>query len=59
PGSTWFVPRDEPSRGLRGGPSSASPPARSTGSAFVSPPAQFQPPPQQFPIGAQSPLPAR
>ena len=60
PGASWFVPREDASRGLRGGqPAAAAAPPRSAGSAFATPPGQFQPPPQQFPIGAQSQLPGR
>jgi membrane protein required for colicin V production len=50
-GTSWFAPR--------GGDAQPEPPARSTGSIFSNPPARFQPPPQQYPIGSQSPLPQR
>jgi membrane protein required for colicin V production len=50
-GSSWFVPR--------GSEAGSQPAARSSGSIFSNPPAKFQPAPQQYPIGTQTPLPQR
>lgn len=48
-GSSWFVPSGTPPQQA---PQSFAPPPRSNGSAFSAPP-------QQFPVGTQSPLPLR
>jgi membrane protein required for colicin V production len=49
-GSSWFVPSGTPPQQPR---QSFAPPPRSSGSAFSAPP------PQQFPVGTQTPLPMR
>lgn len=55
-GSSWFVPRDAAPLAGSAQPAAYQVPAgRPAASGFTSPP----PPPQPFPIGAQSPLPVR